>query len=123
MTASHTWTVNTTLSGVIINEVLAANSTTVTNAGTTPDLIELYNPGVNTIDLSSMGLTDSATLPYKYAFPAGTTLDNKAISITGSGKFVGVVITPDPPYLRAPHCGTTQLDAEIQLCPNPADSV
>ncbi len=79
VTTSHTWTVNTSyvppaLPTVRLNEILALNSTTLTNAGATPDLIELYNYGTAPVDLSGMGLTDNATLPYKYTFPAGTPL-------------------------------------------------
>jgi len=77
VTTSRTWTVNTSyvppaVPKVRLNEVLALNSTTLTNAGTTPDLIELYNYGTAPVDLSGMGLTDDAALPYKYAFPGGT---------------------------------------------------
>jgi len=75
---SRSWTVNTNLARVVINEVLAANSTTLTNGWTTPDLIELYNPGATTIDLSGMGLTDSSSDPYKFMFPAGSTLASGA---------------------------------------------
>ena len=60
---------------VAINEVLARNSTTLTNNGTTPDLIELYNYGSAPVDLSGMGLTDDAGDPYRFMFPPGTTLD------------------------------------------------
>jgi hypothetical protein len=77
VTTSRTWTVNTSyvppaLPTVRLNEILAINSTTLTNGGTTPDLIELYNYGTAPVDLSGMGLTDDAALPYKYTFPDGT---------------------------------------------------
>jgi hypothetical protein len=79
ITSSGSWTVDTTHTPpshptVRINEVLAANATTLTNSGTTPDLIELYNYGASPVDLSGMGLSDSGTGPYKYTFPAGTPL-------------------------------------------------
>jgi hypothetical protein len=79
VTTSRTWTVNTSyvppaLPTIRLNEILALNSTTLTNAGTTPDLIELYNCGSVPVDLSGMGLTDNATSPYKYTFPVGTPL-------------------------------------------------
>ncbi len=60
---------------VRLNEVLASNATTLNNAGTTPDLIELFNYGPTVADLSGMGLSDNATLPYKFVFPANTTLE------------------------------------------------
>src|SRR6185369_1479647 len=60
VTTSRTWTVDPGYippSGprIRINEILAVNSTTLTNAGVTPDLIELYNYGPTAIDLSGLG--------------------------------------------------------------------
>jgi hypothetical protein len=101
VTTSRTWTVNTsyvppTSPTVRLNEILALNSTTLTNAGTTPDLIELYNYGSALVDLSGMGLTDNATSPYKYTFPGGTPLLGPgqflvlyADSATGAGIHLG----------------------------------
>jgi len=66
---------------VRINEILAQNSATLTNGTGTPDLIELYNYGTSPVDLSGMGLTDTATLPYKYTFANGTPL-------LGPGRFL-----------------------------------
>ena len=56
-------------------------------------------------------------------FPAGTEFDNNAISVTGSGPFAGILVTPDPPYLTAPNCGRTSSGDLIKLCPNPADGI
>lgn len=76
--SSATWTVNTAfippVPGVRINEVLAKNTETLGFSGTFPDIIELYNAGGATADLSGWGLTDNTTLPYKYTIPSGTTL-------------------------------------------------
>src|SRR5438552_13506223 len=77
VTLSRTWTVDTGYvppprPRIRINEVLALNSTTLTNAGVTPDLIELYNYGATPVDLSGLGLTDNVGVPYKFSFPAGT---------------------------------------------------
>ena len=74
-TASRTWTVNTALSRLLISEVLARNATVLSVDGETPDLIEFWNAGANTVDLSDMGLSDNPTEPYKFAFPPNTTLD------------------------------------------------
>ena len=60
---------------VRLNEILASNATTLTNAGTTPDLIELSNYGPTAVNLSGMGLSDNAALPFKFTFPANTTLE------------------------------------------------
>jgi hypothetical protein len=78
--ASATWTVDSAYvppapAPVIrIHEVLAANTATVNFGTAFPDIIELYNAGNATADLAGWGLTDNTTNPYKYAFPAGTTL-------------------------------------------------
>ncbi|MCX5672247.1 MAG: lamin tail domain-containing protein, partial [Planctomycetota bacterium] len=72
---SVTWTVNTALPAhVRLNEVLADNLAAVNHSGTLPDVIELYNDGQGTINLSDWSLTDNADLPRKYVFPAGTTI-------------------------------------------------
>jgi hypothetical protein len=74
-TASKTWTVNSAIAGrVRINEVIADNQTVLDNAGTRPDVIELYNDGTSAIDLSDYSVTDNPASPRKYVFPAGTTL-------------------------------------------------
>jgi hypothetical protein len=79
VTISRTWVVNTSYvppvrPTVWLNEILAANSTTYTNSGTTPDLVELYNYGNAPVDLSGLGLTTSSATPYKYTFPAASPL-------------------------------------------------
>jgi len=79
-TVSKTWTVNTAYvpppaaPNVQISEVLAKNSETLGFSGTFPDIIELRNSGAATADLSGWGLTDNTAVPYKYTFPAGTSL-------------------------------------------------
>ncbi len=73
-TLSKTWVVNTTWPAVRINEVFAYNSTAFNHNGTFPDVIELYNEGNTTIDLSGLRLSDKLTSPGKYTFPSGTTL-------------------------------------------------
>ena len=77
VTSSRTWVVDTSYVPPLyptlrINEVLAQNSTTITNAGTTPDLIELYNYGSSPVELVGLSLSDSVSIPAKYVFPAGT---------------------------------------------------
>ena len=59
---------------VRINEVLASNTRTLGFSGVFPDAIELTNVGNVTADLGGWGLTDNATLPYKYTIPSGTML-------------------------------------------------
>ena len=78
--SSATWTVDTSYvppvaaAVVRINEVLANNTRTAGFGTAFPDLIELTNVGNASVDLGGWGLTDNATLPFKYTFPVGTTL-------------------------------------------------
>ncbi len=77
VSTSRFWRVDTSyvpsiLPRIRLNEILASNATSLTNGGTTPDAIELLNFGTTSIDLSGMGLTDNASLPYKYTFPPAT---------------------------------------------------
>ncbi len=62
------------LAGVVINEVLANNSTLTEPDGSKPDWVELYNPSTNAVDLGDMSLTDSTTTPRRWVFPGGTIL-------------------------------------------------
>jgi hypothetical protein len=73
-TVSKTWTVNTTSPGLRINEVLARNDSAVAVGSRFPDLIELYNAGPASVDLTGMGMTDNPDEPYKFFFPPGTTI-------------------------------------------------
>ena len=57
-----------------INEVLASNTATASFGSVFPDLIELANVGNAPADLGGWGLSDNASLPYKFVFPTGTTL-------------------------------------------------
>ncbi|MFK7810090.1 MAG: CotH kinase family protein [Saprospiraceae bacterium] len=63
---------------IVINEVVASNDSTssITDAnGDFDDWIELYNNTDNEIDLAGFYLSDNNTLPYKWAFPIGTTIE------------------------------------------------
>jgi hypothetical protein len=74
-TASRTWTVDTTRPSVRVNEVLATNNSAVPNAGTFPDLIELFNHGDAPVNLGGMSITDDPANPTKYVFPANTIIN------------------------------------------------
>jgi len=70
-----TWTVdNGSPSRVVLNEILARNVSVLSNGGAFPDVVELYNPGGQAVDLSLMGLSDDPTNRFKYIFPPGTRL-------------------------------------------------
>lgn len=55
---------------IVINEVLASNAYSITDEdGDNQDWIELYNNGTTTVNLSGYGITDDATILYKWIFP------------------------------------------------------
>ena len=66
--ASHTWTIDTSHSELLINEVLAHTH------GTDPDIMELYYDGPVPIDLTGMALTDEAADPGKFEFSSSSVL-------------------------------------------------
>lgn len=100
-TRSLSWTVDpeavlAPVPTVRLNEVLARNESIFVQPGRASDLIELFNPGMAPVDLSGMGLTDNATVPYKYVFPAGTSLAPGAYLVLAADD------GPSGPY---PHTG------------------
>jgi hypothetical protein len=70
-TISRTWIVNTAWPSVRLNEVLANN-------GASPDMIELFNEGASSVDLSGLRLTDDPAQPDKFTFPPGASLASGA---------------------------------------------
>ncbi len=59
----------------LISEFLASNGQGLqAGDGSRPDWIEVYNPGGSAVDLSGWSLTDDASKPSKWTFPASTTL-------------------------------------------------
>lgn len=71
-TESKTWTIDTALSRLIVNEVLARNNTAVNHAGTFPDMIELHYNGAGPINLSGFSISDKLNDPKRFVFPSGT---------------------------------------------------
>ena len=59
--------------GVLINEVMALNSSVLTNGGTTPDWIELVNQGTNGVSLGGWSLSNDGDAR-RYVFPGGVTI-------------------------------------------------
>lgn len=60
---------------LFINEVCSSNHASYLAAdGGSPDWIELYHAGDTPLDLSGFGLTDKASNPYRFVFPAGTVI-------------------------------------------------
>ena len=65
-------------SDLVINEIMADNGITVASPdGKSPDWIELFNTGNETINLTGMNLTDDLNDPTRWQFPEGTTLGPK----------------------------------------------
>jgi hypothetical protein len=63
------------VSGVIINEFMADNGITISGPqGNSPDWIELYNAGTETVELTGMHLTDDLTKPTRWQFPEGSSI-------------------------------------------------
>ena len=61
--------------GVVINEFMASNATTIADAyGVYSDWIELYNKNDYEVDLSGCGLSDTISQPKKYILPEGTVI-------------------------------------------------
>jgi hypothetical protein len=70
-TASRTWFVNTNFTRLVINEVLARN-TTVLLDGKYSDYVELHNAGTTPVDLGGMSVSDDPLEPRKFVFIDGT---------------------------------------------------
>lgn len=63
------------VSGVVINEFMADNGITISGPeGNSPDWIELYNRGTETVDLTGMYLTDDLSEPTRWQFPDGSSI-------------------------------------------------
>lgn len=69
-------TYNTITPGdLVINEIMASNSTTAADDdGEFEDWVELYNNSTSTLSLDNLYLSDDATDPLMWQFPAGTTI-------------------------------------------------
>jgi len=65
------------VANVRLNELMADNAGAVTNGGTLPDWIEIYNAGPSSVNLANWSLSNSGD-PRKYVLPAGTTLGSNA---------------------------------------------
>lgn len=94
LTMSKVWTVDrqhvpSPLPAVVLSEILADNTRLETAPGLTEDLIELWNPGTNIVDLSGLGLSDQSADPEQFRFPAGTTLAPGAFLVLAAGDGVG----------------------------------
>ena len=86
---------NAPLQGVMISEFMASNSGKQTNSlhdelGDSPDWIELYNGGSTPASLTGWSLTDDATKPAKWVFPATMLSANDYLVVFASGRNTNV---------------------------------
>ncbi|MCC5849936.1 MAG: CotH kinase family protein [Verrucomicrobia bacterium] len=101
---------------VRINEVVASNQSTLADEdGDFEDWIELYNYGVDPVDLGGWGLSDNPSSPFKWTFPEGTTLGpGDYMLVWASGKDRIPLSTVNPQdfspavWLHADHVETRQ---------------
>ena len=82
---ARTWTVQTNLTRLVINEVLAHNLSALQADGQYPDLVELHNAGASPVDLADLSLTDDPARPRQFIFPPGTSLAPGAYLILYGG--------------------------------------
>jgi hypothetical protein len=78
---------STAITGVAINEIMAANKKTLRDEdGDSSDWIELYNAGAATVDLAGWFLSDDATQPARWKLPRVTLLSKQCLVVFASGK-------------------------------------
>ena len=92
---SYTLNPNAPLPGVIISEFMASNSGKQSNSlhdelGDGPDWIELYNGGGTPVSLNGWSLTDDATKPAKWVFPATMLSAKGYLVVFASGRDTNV---------------------------------
>jgi hypothetical protein len=92
---SYTLDTNAPPQGVMISEFMAANGGNQTNSlhdelGNSPDWIELYNSGNTPVSLTGWSLTDDATKPAKWVFPATMLSANSYLVVFASGRNTNV---------------------------------
>lgn len=72
---------------IAINEVMSSNNTAIADEdGDFSDWIELYNYGATSVNLQDFGLSDDATIPFKWVFPSFTLAPNAYVLIWASDK-------------------------------------
>lgn len=80
---------------IVINEILSSNSlSNMDEDGSYQDWIELYNNGATTENLSGYGLSDDATILYKWTFPSVSIAPGEYLLVWASDKNRTVVGSP-----------------------------
>jgi hypothetical protein len=73
--------------GVVINEFMASNSSTLTDEdGEFSDWIELYNSSNVAVQLQGYGLTDNLSDPFQWTFPSQSIAPHGFLLVFASGK-------------------------------------
>jgi len=73
--------------GLRINEVMSSNQKSFYDEDQdTPDWIELYNSGPDTVNLAGYGISDELSAPYKWIFPDMVLEPGKFLILAASGK-------------------------------------
>ena len=93
-TASQTWTVDSSYTRLVINEILVVN-TLQEHSGTLPALLELYYDGPAALDLSGHSLGTDPNSSGQYLIPSGTSIQAQAFHTLA-------VHTEDTWYLGSP---------------------
>ncbi len=72
---------------VLVNEVMASNRSVIADEdGEFSDWIELYNNSTEPVNLEGWGLSDNASNPFKWIFPAVTMQPGSYLMVWASGK-------------------------------------
>lgn len=86
---SRAWTVMTSPTPVVLNEVLAVNVSTIAVGNRFPGALEIQNESSDPIDISGVGISDDSRIPYQFTFPAGTIIppEGYLVILDGSSEF------------------------------------
>ncbi|RYZ53892.1 MAG: hypothetical protein EOP49_06325 [Sphingobacteriales bacterium] len=70
-----------------VNEVVSTNTGFISDEdGSNEDWVEIYNYGTSPVNLAGIGLTDLATTPFKWIFPAKTIAAGQFLIVWASNK-------------------------------------
>lgn len=72
---------------IVINELVSSNTRgLVDESGTTPDWVELFNPGLTDVSVSGYGLSDDPALPFKWVFSNATVRAQSFLVVYADGQ-------------------------------------
>ena len=95
---------------IVINEILSSNSYTNTDEdGSYQDWIEVYNNGTMAVNLSGYGLSDDATILFKWTFPSVSIAPGEYLLVWASDKNRTVAGSPLHTNFKLSPAGNTVL--------------